>query len=346
MESVSRQVRHRDGILFDLATGETVVADGRRPAGDAYVLSHAHGDHLYDADPPAVVCSALTADLAAARRPDADPPTRVDHPAIELLDSGHVAGSTAALIDSAEFDSAGSRTQPGDDGETRFLYTGDCSTRDRFYLDGFDPVPADVLVIETTYGKPEYVFPPQDAVEGEILDWLDETMDVPVLLFGYTLGRAQKLQRLVQRSERSRLFVTRAIERTNEVIESHLDVSFEASRYGRDVELGPGDALVLPAQTNNLSFVDKLVRDHDTVKAGFSGWAVDDSFLYRGDYDATFPLSDHCDFAELRSVVEAVDPEMVYTQHGFADAFATHCETELGVPAQSLKRNQSALTDF
>lgn len=36
----------------------------------------------------------------------------------------------------------------------------------------------------------------------------------------------------------------------------------------------------------------------------------------------------------------------LYTQHGFADALATHIETTLGIDAQSLKENQTSLSEF
>jgi putative mRNA 3-end processing factor len=325
-----RRVRLGDGIRFDLTSGETVVCDGERSNDGIRVLSHAHGDHLYREDPGAVICSAVTAALARVRREDV-PLERTTHPAVELFDAGHVPGSTAARI-----------TDP--DG-TRYLYTGDLSTRDRFYLEGFEPVDADVLVIEATYGEPVYVFPPQEAVEREVVDWLDGTYDRPVLAFGYTLGRTQELQLLAKRSSRERLFVTEATARINGVVEEHYDVEFGARRYREATELGPGDVLVLPTQTNRLSFVDTLVEEREALKAGFSGWAIDTSFRYRGDYDETFPLSDHCDFTELVDVVRAVDPEVVYTQHGSAETLATRLTRE-GYEAYPLVRNQRSLSDF
>lgn len=328
-----RRVRLGDGIRFELTDGETVVCDGERPNEGIRVLSHAHGDHLYREDPGAVICSPVTADLARARRENT-PLSRTTHPAIELHNAGHVPGSRAALITDAD--------------GTRYLYTGDCSTRDRFYLDGFDPeaLDADVLVIEATYGKPEYVLPPQERVEAEIIDWLDDTYDRPALLFGYTLGRAQELQLLVNRSSRERLFVTQATARINAVVEEHYDVDFGVQRYREDTELEAGDTLILPTQTSKLAFVDALVRDRNAIKAGFSGWALNDGFQYRGDYEVTFALSDHCDFTELLEVVRGVDPEVIYTQHGSAEALATHLEREEGYEAYPLVRNQRALSDF
>ncbi|WP_224447642.1 MBL fold metallo-hydrolase RNA specificity domain-containing protein [Haloprofundus salilacus] len=324
-------VRYTDGIRIDLATGETVAADSEYVNGEINVLSHAHGDHLYRSAPGDMVCSELTAALANVRRDDTEPLNPTSHPAVELVSAGHVAGSTAAVVDDAE------RT---------YCYTGDISTRDRFYLDGFRPPNADVLIIESTYGKPEYVFAPQDEIERELVDWLDDTYETPAILFGYSLGRAQKLQLLAQRSDRSRLFVTKAVERINAVIEDHLDVSFDASRFSREVELGAGDVLVLPTQTSRLAFVDDIVEETGALKVGASGWAVDRSFRFRGDYDETFVLSDHCDFDELVRVVEQAGPEQVYTNHGFADEFADYLAAELDYDARSLKRNQLSLGDF
>jgi len=122
-------------------------------------------------------------------------------------------------------------------------------------LDGFEPVVADVLILESTYGKPGYEFPSQQTMEDNIVDWLDETTGTPLLLFGYTLGRAQEIQLLVQRSDRPRMLFTDAIQRINEVIASRSDVSFPATIYDSEESLRPNDVLVLPSQTNNLTFV-------------------------------------------------------------------------------------------
>lgn len=341
-------VRLRDGVEFDLATGERFVADASSPDGDLDFVSHAHGDHLFGAAPSNLVCSELTAELAAVRR-DVDRPAATqswpgepvdrsgregdpsDRPRVSLLPSGHVPGSRAALVD---------------DGETRYLYTGDVSTRDRFFLDGFEPVDADVLIVESTYGTPAYEFPPQDALERRIVAWLDETRESPLVLFGYPLGRAQEIQLLAARADRRELYVAASIDRLNAVIERHCGVDFGATRFEDHHELAAGDVLVVPGRAARAGFVPDLVDRTGAIRAGFSGWAVEDSYRYRTGLDVAFPLSDHCDYGELLALVEAVDPEAVYTHHGFVDELAGDVRSELGVPAQALKRNQSTLGDF
>ena len=323
-------VRLRDGLEIELAAGEVVVCDATAPAGDVVVVSHAHGDHLYRDPPASAVTSPLTRDLAAVRRPAVDPPAVRDHPAITLLDAGHVPGSRAALIE----------------GERTYLYTGDVCTRDRLTREGFDPPPADVLIVESTYGEPGYVFPPLAEQRAAFEDWLALHADVPVVVYGYALGRAQEIQHLLAGSDRDRVFVTEAIERINEVVAAHTDATFDVESWSSDVDLGAGDALVLPSSTSGFAWAEDLVAETGAKTAGLSGWAVDASYRFARGYDETFVLSDHCDFEELVALVGAVDPEAVYTLHGSARAFAQYLTAEEGYDATALVRNQTSLADF
>jgi putative mRNA 3-end processing factor len=124
-------------------------------------------------------------------------------------------------------------------------------------------------------------------------------------------------------------------------------MNFEAIPYGENREIiKENGILVAPSNTSQSDWVEKLVNETEAVKAGFSGWAATDSFKYRGGYDKTFQLSDHCDFNELNRLVEQVNPEKVYVQHGFDEQFASYLKREKGYNARALKQNQSSLTDF
>jgi putative mRNA 3-end processing factor len=321
-------VRLRDGVAITLSDGTRVVCDADDPDGDVAVVTHAHGDHL-PAGEATAVCSPLTAALGTARRDAPLRQTTDDH--VDLVPAGHVPGSRVAVV-----------TDP--DG-TRYCYTGDIATRSRDYLDGFDPDAVgdvDILITEATYGDPAYEFPPYEEVAADVLAWLDET-DAPVLLFGYALGRAQTLQRLATRADR-RVLTTDAVLRVNDPVATHLGVEFDAVAYeGHD--LGPGDALVLPLTSARANWIDRLRDETGALAAGFSGWAVTDSFRFRGNYDVAFPLSDHCDATELLSLVDALDPDRVYTQHGDAATLATRL-TRRGYDATALRDGQSTLGEF
>jgi len=211
---------------------------------------------------------------------------------------------------------------------------------------GVEPPEAEVdtLVIESTYGEPEYAFPPPAEAAAAFREWVRET-DAPVLVFAYSLGRAQEVQLILGETDRQ-VYVTEAVAALNDPIVDAFDLAFDVARYGGDVTLDSGDALVLPSQTNRLSFVETLVEETGAQKAALSGWAVDSSFRFAGGYDATFPLSDHCDFEELLAVVDAVDPERVYTCHGSTDSLAREVRSRLGYEARALKRNQTSLGEF
>ncbi|MFB6114975.1 MAG: MBL fold metallo-hydrolase RNA specificity domain-containing protein [Candidatus Nanohalobium sp.] len=251
---------------------------------------------------------------------------------LELIDSGHILGSSAVKFEM--------------DGDT-VLYTGDASTRNRAYMDGFKPPEADILVMETTYGIPSYRFPPQEEVEANIREWIESNQDSPLILFGYSLGKAQKIQHIVEKFTDRPLIAHGSVKKMNDVVEQVSDLNFSARPYKENKEvLEDNGILIAPSNTSQADWVEKVVDEYGARKAGFSGWAVSDSFKYRGGYDETFVLSDHCDFDELVEVVEKVDPERVYTLHGFDEAFASHLKKELGINARALKKNQSSLTDF
>ncbi|WP_135827158.1 hypothetical protein [Halorussus ruber] len=176
------------------------------------------------------------------------------------------------------------------------------------------------------------------------------------MLFGYSLGRAQKLQRLARQATNRQIVVHDAIRTVNDAIEEATDLDFPAGPIpsslsaGDDsddgIDLAGDEILILPTNLSRSDWVETLTERHDALKAGFSGWAVEESFRYRGGYDATFPLTDHCDFDELVAVVEAVDPEVVYTHHGFDEEFADLLATRYDYDARPLLGDQTRLDDF
>ena len=178
-----------------------------------------------------------------------------------------------------------------------------------------------------------------------MIDFLEETADRPAVVFGYAFGRAQTAQLLARRADRGgTLYVTDAVARVNQAIEAHLDVEFGAERWTAGTDLGPGDVLVRPGSPGSAG-VAGLVESSGAVTVGLSGWALTGAFRFGRGFDAAFPLSDHCDFEELLELVEAVDPEVVYTHHGFDEAFASTLAGR-GYEAYALKRNQATLAEF
>ena len=318
-------IREKDGIHIE---NGKYVADSRKASGDINIASHAHMDHAFQGEGN-VVCSRLTQKLLETRLDKKI--SRIEHEDIELIDSGHIIGSSSALIDT---------------GDKKILYTGDVSTRDRAYIDGFDPVEADILITESTYGIPAYSLPPQSHIENNIKNFVKETSSP--FLFGYSLGKAQKIQWLVKQATDRPIIAHGSVLKMNKVVEEHTDLSFDAKPYGENKEmLRNGEGVFIgPTRFAKTDALEKLVEASNGVKAGFSGWGMTESYKYRGGYDKVFPFSDHCGFDDLVEMVRKVDPKEVYTHHGFDSEFASYLKKEEGVNARALKQNQSSLTDF
>ena len=96
---------------------------------------------------------------------------------LRLYPAGHVLGSAMVHVE----------TEAGES----LLYTGDFKMRQGLAAEAIEIPQADVLVMETTFGNPNYVFPPQAETHAQIHDFCRCALadgEVPVLL-AYSLGQ-------------------------------------------------------------------------------------------------------------------------------------------------------------
>jgi Cft2 family RNA processing exonuclease len=273
-------------------------------------ISHAHTDHI--AAHPCVILSAPTARFLRARLPG----TRQEHilpygqameipaagtPArLTLLPAGHIFGSAMAWVE------AGGRS---------LLYTGDFKLRPSRSAETCTPCRADVLVMETTFGRPQYRFPPTAEVLNAVIRFCREALDndeTPVLL-GYSLGKSQELLSHLATAGLPVMLhgaiwkVTRLYEELGQSFPPH--EPYDARTAAGKVLLWPPGAGLPPG-------VEK------PRAAVLTGWAMDPRCRFRYRCAAAFPWSDHADFDELQDMVRQVRPRKILTLHGFAADFA------------------------
>jgi DNA ligase-1 len=75
------------------------------------------------------------------------------------------------------------------------LYTGDFKLRASKSSERCSPVHAETLIMETTYGRPRYVFPPTDQVIESVIQFCRTALSenqTPVLV-AYSLGKGQEI---------------------------------------------------------------------------------------------------------------------------------------------------------
>lgn len=284
--------------------------DAHHPVARSFV-SHAHFDHL--AAHEEVICSEGTARLMRARMPSVrrhhvlpfgQTESLTADTTVTLHPAGHIYGSAQCLLEHAE--------------HGRLLYTGDFKLRPGRSAERCATPRADVLIMETTYGRPHYVLPPTEQVLAAIARFCIETLDdheTPVL-YGYSLGKSQELLSGLAEARLPVMLHPQA-HRLTQVYEE-LGVAFPPYHLFEAASLA-GHVVICPPQAPGSPFLRQIPSRRT---ATITGWAIDPGTPFRSQCDAAFPLSDHADFEDLLRYVELVQPRRVLTLHGFASDFA------------------------
>lgn len=283
--------------------------DATAPKPRSFV-SHAHFDHM--ANHRLSFCTEATAKLMRARRysrndllavPFGEEREIVPGCRFSLHPAGHILGSAQFLAESEH---------------GRLLYSGDFKLRPGRAAEACTTPRADVLIMETTFGRPQYRLPPSEEVIADLVQFCRETLAaraVPVLL-GYSLGKAQEILASLRESglpvmlHAEVLRMTRVCEDLGLVFPPYREFSL------RDLA---GHVVIAPPQLAHGAWL-KQIQPRRTAMV--SGWGLDSGAKYRFQCDAVFPLSDHADFDDLLAFVERVQPKRVFTLHGFAVDFA------------------------
>ncbi|BCM91990.1 hypothetical protein IAD21_03869 [Abditibacteriota bacterium] len=232
---------------------------------------------------------------------------------VSLYPAGHVLGSSQILVE-------------GRDGE-RLLYSGDFKLRESRSSETIEVPQADVVVMETTFGRPRYEFPSLENVMEDIRSWCRDAVAqkrTPVL-FCYSLGKGQEV-----------LAGLHDCGFPVAVHTAHAKICAVYARHG--VSFAPfetfqegqrlGGVLLCSKQCMRSKWWYELERTHSLQCADVSGWALDGGS--RG-----FALSDHAGYSDLMEYVRLSGAKKVWTTHGFDAEFAADLRA-LGLEAAPL----------
>jgi Cft2 family RNA processing exonuclease len=269
------------------------------------IISHAHADHAAEEKSHTVIATPATADLLRSRR-HTGPIETLEYNrwrefagfAVKLIPAGHVLGSAQVLVERID--------------GLRFLYTADVKTRIGRTAEPARFEHADDLLIESTFGSPEYCFPPEEEVTGAMVEFARFCFSeglTPVFL-GYSLGKSQEIMSLLAEAEIPML-VHGSTWKITEIYRQHGysfgdAVPYEASRRGER------RAWVIPPWASA-----QMTRKLPGYRICYaSGWALIESGTGSRFISMTAPLSDHADYNELLEIVRTVSPERVWTVPG------------------------------
>lgn len=325
------------GVALQLEE-ERLILDGR---GELVFISHAHSDHAAGVKTSRrIIASEETVDLLHSRNYADALSTRSKLAKslpfkYDLLDAGHVLGSKQLYLP----------------GNFSFIYTGDFKTRDSLTNRGAEIRNADLLMMETTYGLPFYLFPPLDQVYTEMAHWVNQQLIAgsSIIIGGYSLGKAQEIIKVLNDYCQITPVVSSEIYRVSNVYRKYgtsLEMLNETSQDAKEV-LGTQFVAVVPHHFANHSYSRRLSEFYgtDVRSAVCTGWALDGN----NSVDRAFCLSDHCGFDELIEYVEGVAPKRIITMHGFEKEFAAELKKRgwNAEPISSLKlKPQKMLLEY
>jgi putative mRNA 3-end processing factor len=304
-------------------SGTELWFDANRKS-DLSFVSHAHADHI--ARHARVIATAATLRLMQHRlgKLHGALPVPYRRPfdlgrlVLELLPAGHVLGSAQLRV-------------IREDG-TRIVYTGDINFTNALTAEPAEIADCDVLVIESTFGHPRYVFPPRAELFDRLAQWCSDHLArgvTPVLLC-YALGKSQEAIKAL--SERGlRLCAHASIHAVCEIYRE-LGMPLEVRRFQGVFE--EGEVVVFPPHIAKSQHIRRI--RHAT--AALTGWALDGPHAaQRRGADAAFPISDHADFPSLVRYARQSGASEVITIRGFAEDLAKALRAE-GFIARAVDR--------
>ncbi len=273
-------------------------------------VSHGHTDHM--ARHKKILCTPATAEFVRLRMKNPHEifalpfgeTLSINAHQISLHPAGHILGSAQILI--------------RHNGQ-RLLYTGDFRLGPSRTVEMFEWQSADILIMETTFGKTHYRMPERSQAEDELVETCRTLLRqnrIPIV-FAYALGKGQEALKILTDAGLP-VAVDQAIARFVPVYEQN-NIAFNPYElFDRDQNVS-GRILLLPANFRYQRFFKNLSRGYTIY---LSGWGMDGNARQRFGVDRVIPLSDHADYQQLWEVVEKVRPQVVYCTHGFPEFVA------------------------
>src|SRR2546422_8129360 len=314
------RLRSEDGIVVQDHLKEVILDPVRKTPGS--VVSHGHMDHLTSGG----IMTPQTLEVLKVRRGGTGhalpygKEIELNGFRVVLKDAGHVFGSAMVRVDD-------------------LLYTGDFNPEGGATCGKARPEFVQSLIVDATYGRPGYNFPPKKDVESDLLNWLEmELASGPVALAGYEFGKSQELISLVNRLGVEVAVSDRIADLADIYVRHGIDL-----RYRRFSALAEGErkdprAYIMPPGWLRPPLDDSVswLGSIGLRTAYVSGWGA--MFDYTGRYglDAPFPLRDHGGFEGVMTFIEACRPRRGYTAVSGARGLAEGVERRLEIRAEAL----------
>lgn len=301
------------------------------------VITHAHGDHARWGS-HAYLCSAEGEAVLRARL---DPAARVQSVSwgesfqlgearLSLHPAGHILGSAQVRVEVR--------------GEV-WVVSGDYKAEPDATCTPFEPIRCHTFITESTFGLPIYRWRPQREVFDEIAEWWRANREAgrASVIFGYALGKAQRLIAGLAGREEGPILTHGAVERLNRVYRAsgvQLPATTHAAAATERADAS-GALVVAPPLATNSPWLNRF----GAISTAFaSGWMRVRGTRRRRSVDRGFALSDHVDWPALLAAIEATGAERVWVTHGYREPVVRWLR-ERGLEAEAIASLWEGETD-
>jgi len=309
---------HYNNGLFLTDAQLAVDVRRRQPRG---FISHAHADHI--ARHELALATRATArfyhhrlgDQHRVREMKFGQPIEFGGLQLSVYPAGHCLGSAMLLARNDR---------------QSLLYTGDFKLGPSATSEPAEVPKADILVMESTFGRPKYRLPPREHAIDQLLETVTSTLakEKTPVIHAYALGKSQEVTKLLT-DHGFAVLQHPLIYATSQI---YLELGVDLGNLAEYVEKPLAGQVVVTLPRSMRKF--RLPGLEHTVSIATTGWAVDPNTKYRWGVDVAIPLSDHADFDELVETVRRVEPREVICTHGPIE-FADHL-CDLGFNARPL----------
>ncbi len=247
---------------------------------------------------------------------------RLGGAAVSFHSAGHVLGSAQIRLEAA--------------GE-RWLVSGDFKRDADPSCVPFEPVPADVLISEATFGLPIYRWAEGATVAEQIRRWWKGAPERPSILFCYAFGKAQRvLAELQALGETEEVLLHGAVQTLMEPYRQ-AGVAMVPTRPVSDLPRTAslaGRLVIAPPSAHRSTWM----RRFRGPQTGFaSGWMAVRGARRRRGYERGFVLSDHADWDGLVRTARETGARQIYLTHGQSDVLARYLREVEGLAADPLE---------
>lgn len=307
---------------------------------DRAIITHAHADHArwgsrryLTARDGAGVLRVRVGDEPAIDAVDYGEPVEINGVRVSLHPAGHILGSAQVRVEHRG---------------AVWVVSGDYKVGPDATCVPFEPVRCHVFITESTFALPIYRWPSQQDVFDSVNAWWRRNADSGKvsLLFGYALGKAQRLLSGLDPSI-GPVFCHGAVEKLNAAYRA-AGISLPPTSYAGNASNRSAWArgiVVAPPSAHGTPWARKF---GPSSTAFASGWMTIRGTRRRRAVDRGFVLSDHADWPGLLDAIAATGAEAVWATHGYsavlvrwlrergtdAQVIATRFEGEQDTPAE------------